>query len=59
LTKLCFFETDYDKIELKKSVMTSIQWRHRYCVRYQTNAARFFIFLGFSPNQNFLLRQWL
>jgi len=28
----CVFLTNYDKIELKKSVRTSFQWRHRYYV---------------------------
>jgi len=25
-----FFQADYDKIELQKVVMTSIQWSHRH-----------------------------
>jgi len=41
------FQTDYDEIELKKSVMASFQWRYHYYViekRHQTNVTRFFHF---------------
>jgi len=31
------FQTNNDKIDLKKSVLTSFQWRYRYCVTEKTS----------------------
>jgi len=52
LPKLRFFKRIVTNSNFKKSVMTSFQLRHHYCVtknRHQTRA---------PPNQNFWLRQW-
>jgi len=55
LVKLWVFQTDYDEIELKKSVMTSFQRHHRYYVTKLTS--RSFSILGLSQSKIWL-RQW-
>jgi len=56
-----WFQADYDKLELKKSVITSFQCRHRYYVTEKCHQSiRYNIFQFWAPpNQNFWLHQCL
>jgi len=46
-TQIVFFQTIMTKLNFKKSIVTSFQWRHRYYITkegHHTNVTRFFNF---------------
>jgi len=43
------FLTDYDEIKLKKTIITSFQWRHRHYVTEKCDLSNVTSFFHFGP----------
>jgi len=60
LLKIMFFQTDYDEIDFKKSVIASFQWRHFITsLKNVTKLTTQDFSMWVPPNQNFQSKSWV